>query len=617
MLPSRPTPESTRARIRRIVGTARVAVLASALLTRAAIGAPPANRLTAVVSILPVAGSARLRVPLVLEVEGARGTLRVVVRAPDGSIAASIAEDLTAAPAAPGLRIFGALDLDPGSYSLEIEHVLSTPGEVLRSTLDLELPEPGNVPWIASPILPVADDAFLSFRATQGPVLERPFPFVTPRGDPFLPSSTLALGSNAAPALMLLVYAPGGQLPFLEGRWVAEQNGEVFTSPIALLGMARTAYPDVFTVEIEVAPPPDRAGAHRLSVGFVGGGTAEPRTELAVILRPGAPREPTAQEPPRPSFEPLDPDLAAAFRRVLSHLGRGEVEIAVETLDRLEEAALHRRTPRQLDDLRAAERSVLGPILSSRPEAAPAALDLLARLDERYQEAGDPWRAAVNRLFVREIVGGLPPLQVEDQTLPADLLALLDPPAALEIDPAHPLALLRTAIHLEKGSRHAEAVHALRTLLSAQPANTHARLRLGICLRSLGRDDDSAAELRTVLSSEGPEWVLELAAQELGELERGRDRSEAAEQALRRGLELGGGQQLMLQLAFLLEDTGRPDEAISLVNRLPIEAGESRVSPRRRYGEDAPEEAALFRERVHRRGTESWPALAAALGGGR
>jgi len=267
-----------------------------------------------------------------------------------------------------------------------------------------------------------------------------------------------------------------------------------------------------------------------------------------------------------------------------------------------------------MEELEAAWKAVAERLVRRQPRAALPIAVLHAMAHRRFLETHEARLMSLARTGAYEAVehGHAAGDEVSDE-LGADVLALVDPAAALEFNPVHRLALLRVAIGnpLVPASDHADGP--LRKLVTAYPDDTHARLRLGILLRRRGDLDEAARELAAAAGGDGASWCREVAFGELAALEESRGRSREAEEALRRGIAETAAPQLYLQLGAYLDDWNRPQEAVSIVNRMPVARAVDLESGRHRMKRGAEAEIAETLERIAAGAARQLDALRAAL----
>lgn len=184
--------------------------------------------------------------------------------------------------------------------------------------------------------------------------------------------------------------------------------------------------------------------------------------------------------------------------------------------------------------------------------------------------------------------------------------------ARLQSDRPEPrLALAKV---YEIAGDYRQSARVLEELLEIHPGLHAARLRLGVQQRRLGRDRPALQNLGAA-AAEGPDWVRVVAAQELAALQRERDEAGRAEETLRQAIaRFPDDEQLTLQLAALLDASGRLDAAAALLDELGAPGNRDRT-PRNRYSRWPPRDLESARARLREAGAARRPALALALRG--
>jgi tetratricopeptide (TPR) repeat protein len=243
---------------------------------------------------------------------------------------------------------------------------------------------------------------------------------------------------------------------------------------------------------------------------------------------------------------------------------------------------------------------------------------LFVREDAELLRRGEAWMAAQNRLFVSELVERWVKANGNEASarhLAAQLLAGVGSSAqALVYEPTNELALLRVATSAEKGGLLIEATQSLQTLLKAHPESAHGRLRLGVVLRKQGQEAEAAKLLGEVMAdAAAPRWVTGLACQQLAEMAYAKGQRDRGDALLREGTETIGLQSLFVELAFRLDERQRPDEAVAVLNGMPVTTGPRESSGRHMYNAAPEVELALARRQVEERVAGEWPQLRAAL----
>lgn len=141
------------------------------------------------------------------------------------------------------------------------------------------------------------------------------------------------------------------------------------------------------------------------------------------------------------------------------------------------------------------------------------------------------------------------------------------------------------ALAYEREARYEEAVAALAELVERDPGDAEARLRLALNLARVGRTDAAAAHLEHLMADRQEPWILTLAFQELARLRTRTGRGGEAVALLRRAIDrLPGEPRLVVQLAYLLDRGGAPEEARRWIATLAPADG---ASARLRYSATA------------------------------
>jgi tetratricopeptide (TPR) repeat protein len=139
----------------------------------------------------------------------------------------------------------------------------------------------------------------------------------------------------------------------------------------------------------------------------------------------------------------------------------------------------------------------------------------------------------------------------------------------LEFAPGNEAALLGLAAFHEKVGNYDKARDYLEQLVRHNPDNTEGWLRYAMNLQRCGEKKGAREWLAKARKEPAPTWVRSLAYQELARMEMDDGALDRAELLLREGIDaLPGEQRLYLQLALVLDHTGRGSEAGELVERL-------------------------------------------------
>lgn len=528
-----------------------------------------------------------------------------------------------------GLKLYAVMRVPPGDYHVKVEVRNTATRGHGKAEVAVHAPDFGRREAAMSPPL-FADRAgrWRVFRQSDSPHEALPFPFVDAAGGGFLPAASPVIPPGGGE---VVVYAYGAltDAQKVEARLLGG-DGKPLPARATLLDSAQGKFVIQRRLLLRLDGPLP-VGSHRLEV-IVADSSGGRNTATTVVVRNDAPPSaaiastaPTQeqQEPMTPvDEEPVLPagwtreQLAARYHEVLARAARGDLDGAVVDLADLELAATPQRSAGQLKGLREVEKRGLDGATESR--GLMPLVYLYARADAELLRRGEAWMAAQNRLFTAELVERWVKGNGNDAAsrhLAAQLLAGIGSSAeALRYEPANELARLRLAISAEKGGLLAEAVESLKTLLAAHPDNAHAKLRLGIVLHKQGQDDESARLLGEVTAdSHVQPWIPGLAYQMLAAMAHDKGQRERGELLLRQGIEKLSLQPLYLQLAFYLDERQRPDEAVAVLNGMPLSATVAEGSGRHLYNAPPRAELDVARQQVEQRVAGDWPQLRAAL----
>lgn len=328
--------------------------------------------------------------------------------------------------------------------------------------------------------------------------------------------------------------------------------------------------------------------------------------------------------------------IAAGYREVLGRLAAGRTADAVAGLRRLESEALELDPNRlQVSEwLTAGQDRVVDKIAERSPEALLPILLLHTEIHTVYLENdGDPFLIDLARKRILDVaqrfaLGGnelavtLAASVLAEVGVTLDQTARIKSPrlmfeAALDLDDTNPVALLNLAYWYERHGEYRRAVQLLRRFLDVVPRSFEGSLRLALSLGRLGEQQDEEEEiLRRLIRDSPAEWLLAVAYQELAVLLVAGDRLDEARQLLENGISrLPRQQRLYIQLAYVLERSGRAREGHGVVDRFPADDG--KVSPRHLYIHRPPTREPGAGESVSetllRQATARLPVLAAEL----
>jgi Flp pilus assembly protein TadD len=493
--------------------------------------------------LFPGAGG-RVRVPIVLEIDGAtllKGNQGDLARVEvclyamsrkagassggagstggivQGSLLEVIEADLARAGsgmARSGLQYAGELSLAPGDYSLRVLVRNALTGEVGLRLLSLTVPDFGTGPLLLSPVFPnPAAGSWvtaLSKTARTSPAA---------LADGALPAAQPVLGADQEArfevpawklkpeALRVEVLRPdGGRAAELPARIEARREAaglEWITVSFRPAGLETGRYLIRTTIPGTTAP----AWASPF-VLLPGGGGGKVWAEL---MHPGQSpsQEAGRPEPARPRRRKLDAGpIRDAYRQALGLLAGGDEAAARRAVAALEAPLLTGPTPASPEDVAEIELGVARDLAATHPRIVlPVAL-----LHESLYREAQQHRDFVLAAHTRELVFGLADLCVARgsdaagrRTAVRLLLGLASHLAEsasdslrdrifrqiLAYDKDEAAAHLYLAAKAEHEARYPEAVTHLEALLRTHPEDAEARVRLAVSLRRLGKPADA------------------------------------------------------------------------------------------------------------------------------
>jgi tetratricopeptide (TPR) repeat protein len=567
--------------------------------------------------LLPGTGG-RVRVPVVLEIDGATllkgntgGSLRVEISLyavsrktganaagrVEGSLLETIeADDLAggvgAAVSRSGLQYEGELSLAPGDYSLRALVRNAQTGEVGLRILSLSVPDFAAGPLLLPPAFPnpapsPAAGAWVAAlsqaaRASPAALTDGRLPAAQPVLDAGQEARfEMPVWKLKAPEALRVevLLSDGGRVTELPARIEARREAagvEWLTVSFVPAGLEtgryflRAAVPGTSALSIPAWASP--------FVLLAGGGDGKVWAEL---MHAAAPQQAGAPEPARPRRRKLDaPPIRDAYRKALQLLAGGDEAAARRAVDGLESPLLTGPNPAAPEDVAEIELGVARDLAAARLESLLPVSLLHASLYRDAWQRHDFLVAA----HTRELVFGLAGLTAEHGGAAGKRMAVrlllglashLAESASVELrerifrqilayDKDEPSAHLDLAAQAEREGRYPDAVAHLEHLLRAHPEDAEARIRLAVSLRRLGKPADADKLLAGLIQAkEATEpWVLALAYQETGRALLAAGRLDEAERFLRGGLErLPGDEKLLLELAEIFDRRGDPAQA--------------------------------------------------------
>ncbi len=580
------------------------------------------------------------RVTLVVDVDGA--SLLAGVAAPaaelitevyayalgaEGGLIASLTQafrlDLEhdrGALAAGGVKFFGGLELPPGSYSLRVLVLQRSSGSLALRILPLEVPS-----WTPRPVLlpPVRREPATGWILVHAAGVTPAFP-VTIDGESWVPSARRGLDAGARAGYLLLgrgLEGLRGDAPFvpLRGSLLDADREPLMAVGLGDLRPATGGPAGLEALAAELDTAAIEAGEYRLRISIAELAAGEPANgeprasadSATLIVRladeglVSSVAEPAGlsarQSRGRQAVFERYEELREGYRQTFERLASGDRAAALEPLIEIESERIGTGAVEEQDRLARAEVEIA--LEFSRPDPdrlltaiwihealyrryhrrkryllATHSRQVVSRLAELYLERD---RSPRTRHLVASAMASLGGYLQETGSLMAAENAYYD---ALAHAPNHPSALIGLAAIQESYGRYETAAEVLQRVHKARPEDTEVRLRLGVNLRRLERGRRAVTHLTAAISDPGPDWVAAVAAQELASLHAGDKRLAEAVGVLEAALERHPQvQRLRIQLAAMLDRSGRRAEARAVLDRLDPTVGSDVNSPRLRY----------------------------------
>jgi len=594
------------------------------------LGAQPGGQIAIEVLATPLRGPEdRAYVPIFVEIDGVsfmdnnQGDTALIefyayALEPNGKVAGHLSEafavdvgELGEVVWQRGLKVYGLLDLHPGSYLLRVlvrNH--HSKAAALRETA-VEVPEIGDAePATLLPIFPGPSvrDGWLPVRSSSiGPEEEDAYPFVA-EGQAISPAARAVLVIRRSSRAHLIAYhLPQGEL---RGRVELLREEQVAThAPLEILGRSAAPSPGAEIVDIRFELPQLATNFYSLRVQLDVKGQSIRSAAIPVFVLGQATRErellwtdlrwqlagaeqtaTTAQEDEERRREQARQEyiheLAAGYRAALSKLAKDSNSAARGALLDLESNALAEGSRRGPESLQAAERLVAEQLATSEVESVIPVLLLhgelyqtyrsrrlfslsfhacamVERLAQLYAERG---ASQGSRIVAARALASLAGYQ-QEANLPASSRRLYR--VALELDPQSKAALLGLAASFEKFGEYRQAIDYLEQLVAACPSFGEGLLRLAMNLRRTGSQQRSRELLAAVVEMDAPAWVRSLAFQQQArDLLESAELAQAVEVMERSIAELGPHQGSVLLLAHLYDRTRRPYESLELLHQV-------------------------------------------------
>jgi tetratricopeptide (TPR) repeat protein len=186
---------------------------------------------------------------------------------------------------------------------------------------------------------------------------------------------------------------------------------------------------------------------------------------------------------------------------------------------------------------------------------------------------------------------------------------------ALLLDPRDTAALRSLGVLAEKVGRLEEAKAIFERLLGIVPGDPEAKLRLALIAGKLKDPQTALAGLREAVASPAtPDWLAELAVQELAQALAHDGRLPQAAQVVHSGVErFPDSQRLLIQLSYLYERQGQRGMALETAEKAAALKVSAEGTPRWRYNRWPQEDLAVVRNNLQETVTPRLQLLAAAL----
>jgi tetratricopeptide (TPR) repeat protein len=156
--------------------------------------------------------------------------------------------------------------------------------------------------------------------------------------------------------------------------------------------------------------------------------------------------------------------------------------------------------------------------------------------------------------------------------------------AALKLAPQHEGALLSLAASREQLGRYREAIDALEKLVGAYRTHREGRLRLAVNLERLGQTDEALDVYRSLENDGRRDWVELVATQQIVAILAAQGLLDQAASSLTLAIERWPSEPaLRIQLAWVLDESGRLDIAGEMVEEILTTSGSASESARYRY----------------------------------
>ncbi|MDH3745018.1 MAG: tetratricopeptide repeat protein [Acidobacteriota bacterium] len=566
---------------------------------------------------------------------------------------------------ASGLKFYGQLELDPGSYDLRVlVRNFQNGASGLRSVpVTVTQKDAGTPHPIVVFPTPKQRDSWVTVRQARGlDGSSRPYPLVS--GDEAITPAARPVATSGR-TIQAVLFDASGAAPLKSGRAQAMLLGE--TDRVAAEARFDLAPPRV-TSDGTVRSQPFEfkfgelaSGEYNLHFEFerpdgdpsrvttqpiiVAEESTRERDLLWVDLRwlvraqdkaapidvPLATTRARKEKPPssRRNGSRIIARNAQAYKAALALLGHGEMPQARTALFDLESEAMAKVSTRGLERLRAAQLEVAEALVAKDSDSLLPVIEFhhsiyLGYRSRRLFSLATHARRLVEDLSDIYVVKGGAPTNAanafvslagylqEAQLLSSSERLFL---RALERDPSNVTALLGLAANFEKGGHYNDAIGYLERLIEVDPDSSEGLLRLAVNLQRVGTLPRAQQLFSDVLEGSGPAWVRCLAAEELGRAYlRAGDLTRAVE-VLERALPIAPREHSpYVLLAYLYDRLHQPAKALEMVST-PIPRPDDRASARQVYDSWPFASMKTSREALSKLAAAGLPALSRLLDG--
>lgn len=498
-----------------------------------------------------------------------------------------------------GVKFFGDMRLLPGTYEIRVLVRNPRTGASGLQSSSLTVPDFDNGQLaLLPPLIPGSTENWLLLREPPAEGEEpTPSPFLIGENQVFVPVAKPIFESGGVVPLAAFVYNQDGEV-VLDAQLLDITGTEVLGQQLAisreepgedglnriLAGLSLVGVPEgEYTLVLGVS---EKSGRNRelSSIPFKVEGTAQ---SAAAVENAKAQQVKVARKKEmRKRQRTLADKLQSRYRTALSALANGQVETAKQRLMDLESSFAEKSKDVELKFLRNALMEVASRDLARHAESLLPVAELHFEAYEGYLAERKMLLALHSRSMVQELTSlykseGEPPqsLRMAASVLTSLAGALQQSGATtsanfifddvLEFAPGDEAALLGLAAFHEKMGNYEQARDYLQQLVENNPDNAEGWLRFGLNLLRCEEVEEARVWIDRARQERVSPWVRSLAYQELARIEMNSGNLRRAEELLREGVEeLPGEQRLYLQLAMVLDRSGRGQEAAECAEKV-------------------------------------------------